>query len=55
MYHPGWDHTPQTHEARGSGWAVASVVAATDGANERDTEATAQRTSGLLAVHGIQS
>jgi len=21
MYHPGWDHTPRTHEAGGSRWA----------------------------------
>ena len=30
-------------------------AAATDRANERPTEATARRTGGILAVHGIQS
>ena len=27
MYHPGWDHAPQTHEAGGSGLAEADAVA----------------------------
>ena len=27
MYHLGWEHTPQTHEARGSGRAEADAVA----------------------------
>ena len=27
MYHSGWEHTPQAHEAGGSGWAEADAVA----------------------------
>ena len=34
---------------------MASVAAATDGANERDAEATTRCRGGLLAIHGIQS
>ena len=26
-YHPGWEHTPQTHEAGGSRWAEADTAA----------------------------